>query len=181
MRIGIVGSEAIKFTARTRAIARDHIRAILSAPGVTEVVSGACHLGGIDIWAAEIGRELGLKVTEFPPKKQSWSYGYRPRNILIAKNSDAVYCITVDKLPETYDGMRFDWCYHCKTRDHVKSGGCWTAKYAQKMGKPAFWIVVNNEDKMKMLKTGKVEPKWPAKDASVGTITIDGNVVWVKV
>ena len=47
-------------------------------------------------------------------------------------------CITVKELPINYRGMRFpQGCYHCKTppESHVKSGGCWTALQARKMGK----------------------------------------------
>jgi len=40
--------------------------------------------------------------------------------------------------------MRFPFCYHCKSNLHVKSGGCWTAKYAERLGKPAKWHLVQN-------------------------------------
>ena len=140
MRVGIVGSEAAKFTPYTEAQAKDIIRSLLSRGDV--VVSGACHLGGIDVWAAEIGHELGLEVKEYPPKTHNWSSGYKPRNIQIARDSDIVCCITLARLPDTYHGMRFPYCYHCKTSDHVKSGGCWTAHYAQRLGKEAKWYVI---------------------------------------
>ena len=133
MIVGIVGSEKIKFTALGEERAKATITEILSNPQVTEVVSGKCHLGGIDIWAAEIGKELGKIVTEFPPRRLSWEF-YKARNLNIAERSDIVHCITVDKLPDNYNGMRFDFCYHCKSKDHVKSGGCWTMKHA-KIGK----------------------------------------------
>lgn len=68
MRVGIVGSEAAKFTADSAARAQQKIREILLATKATEVVSGACHLGGIDIWAAGIGKALGLGVTELCAK-----------------------------------------------------------------------------------------------------------------
>lgn len=142
MIIGIVGSEGKKFTPETEQQAKHQIRLILSKPGVIGYSSGHCHLGGIDIWVEEIGRELGLEPFIFPPKNQFWETGYKPRNILIAKASDEVHCITVKTLPPNYVGMKFDFCYHCNTNSHVKSGGCWTAKYAQKLGKPAFWHVI---------------------------------------
>lgn len=142
--VGIVGSEAAKFTPASREAARELILEILSGPDVTEVVSGGCHLGGIDQWAAEIGKELGLTVTEFLPKTHSWASGYMPRNLLIAQHSDIVHCITVDHLPPKYDGMTFKLCYHCKTDTHVKSGGCWTMMQARKIGKPGVLHVVEN-------------------------------------
>ncbi len=130
MRIGIVGSEEVKFTPAGKVAALEIIRRLLSEPGVTEVVSGGCHLGGIDIWAEEIGRELGLTITVFKPVSFSWETGYKPRNLRIARGSDIVHCITVDRLPESFSGMRFPSCYHCHTSGHVKSGGCWTMKKA---------------------------------------------------
>jgi hypothetical protein len=38
--------------------------------------------------------------------------------------------------------MKFDLCYHCGTKDHVKSGGCWTVKYARKLGKQGKVIII---------------------------------------
>lgn len=131
MRIGIVGSEAAKFTPESEAAARSLIREIIAHPEVTEVCSGDCHLGGIDQWAREECEKVGKSFTGYPPKVHNWEQGYKPRNLQIAK-SDVVHCITVDKLPETYTGMRFSRCYHCNTNEHVKSGGCWTMIRAKK-------------------------------------------------
>lgn len=130
--IGIVGHEAAKFTAETEQKARAIIREILSEPGVV-LVSGHCHLGGIDIWAEEEAISLGFsqeRMLIFPPKKLQWEGGYKQRNLQIAQHSQIVHCIVVTELPETYTGMRFKSCYHCGTTTHVKSGGCWTAKRA---------------------------------------------------
>lgn len=131
MKIGIVGSEEKKFTPETKQKAKNLIRNILSQKEVTEVVSGGCHLGGIDIWAEEIGRELGLIVTIFKPKTLKWEE-YKKRNLLIANNSDEVHCITIKEYPPEYVGMKFNFCYHCKSNDHIKSGGCWTMKQTKK-------------------------------------------------
>jgi hypothetical protein len=139
MVIGIVGSEAAKFTPETEAEAKKMIITILR-PG-DKVVSGACHLGGIDVWAIEAAKALGLEWEEFPPKVREWS-GYRARNLRIAKAADRVVCITVKQLPPNYTGMRFPKCYHCNTTDHVKSGGCWTVKKAIEMGKAGDVFVV---------------------------------------
>jgi len=109
---------------------------------VAGLSSGHCHLGGIDIWAEEIGRMLAIDLHIFPPKSLSWENGYKPRNLKIVETSDEVHCITLKELPPSYTGMRFDFCYHCKTKDHVKSGGCWTAKQAEKAGKKAFWHII---------------------------------------
>jgi hypothetical protein len=146
MRIGIVGSEESKFTPSTAEAAKEMIRAIILHDQPDTVISGQCHLGGIDIWAIEVAKEMGIKPLEFPAPWHSWTYGYRPRNIKIAKASDKLYCLTVKKLPDNYKGMRFPTgCYHCLTPPdhHIKSGGCWTLKFAREvLKKPTRLIVI---------------------------------------
>lgn len=142
MIVGIVGAEGAKFTDYGQSVARAYIEQICYNKEVTGIVSGACHLGGIDQWAAEVGQMWNILVMEFPPKSLSWEHGYKPRNLLIARACDVLYNIVVDKLPPDFKGMTHKLCYHCQTSDHVKSGGCWTAKQAQRLGKPAHWITV---------------------------------------
>lgn len=129
MKVGIVGHEAAKFTPATEAAARDTIRSLLEQPGVTHMVSGHCHIGGVDIWAEEEAAKLGVDTIIYPPRDLSWATGFKPRNIQIAHTSDIVHCVVVRELPPDYKGMRFSGCYHCLGRnpEHVKSGGCWTA------------------------------------------------------
>lgn len=144
--IGIVGSEAAKFDADGERRARKLIRKTIR--GASLVVSGACHLGGIDIWAREEAEKLGIPMEEYPPKKRAWEGGYKPRNIQIAKRSDRVVCITVRSLPNGYVKKGWeDFCYHCNTNRHVKSGGCWTTKYARGLGKPGVTLVVGKRRK----------------------------------
>lgn len=140
--LGIVGSEGRKFTPYTEQLARTAIRNLITDPFVCLVISGGCHLGGIDIWAVEEARKLKVPYIEHKPRSLSWETGYKPRNILIAEDSDKVACITLANLPVQYTGMRFDCCYHCHTTDHVKSGGCWTVKYAKSLGKLGEVIVI---------------------------------------
>lgn len=142
MKIGIVGAEGSKFTAEGERQARLLILDLL-LPAGSVLVSGHCHLGGIDIWAEEIADGLGIEKKIFPPTKLQWEGGYKQRNLLIAWQSDIVHCIAVDRLPSTFSGMRHSSCYHCGTTDHVKSGGCWTMKKA-KAGK--LHIIKNNPE-----------------------------------
>lgn len=139
MKIGIVGSEAAKFTSETQQAARQVIRRLFQGLDYQDlVVSGHCHLGGIDIWAIEEAQAAGIPTHEYPPARRAWEGGYKQRNLQIAEASDMVVCITVKELPAAYAGMRFpQGCYHCKTpaSHHVKSGGCWTLRQAEKMGK----------------------------------------------
>jgi len=141
--VGIVGSEAAKFTRETQAQARQMIRAAIQ--DATLVVSGHSPLGGIDWWAIEEAQAAGIPTREFPPAKNTWEGGYKQRNLQIAEASDVVVCITLKALPASYRGMRFpQGCYHCGTPPdhHVKSGGCWTMKQAARMGKQTKLEVV---------------------------------------
>lgn len=142
MKLGIVGVEAAKLTPETEAKAIKTIEELIDAHGATCLVSGECHLGGIDILAREVAKKRGLDFIACPPKDHNWSTGYKPRNQKIARDADATVCITVKQLPDGYKGMRFGICYHCKSSDHVKSGGCWTTKYSRSLGKPGWTIVL---------------------------------------
>ncbi len=146
MRIGMVGSEGAKFSWQGQAACRLLIRSLISQEDT--VVSGGCHLGGVDEWAVEEAERIGARTLVFPPEARSWEY-YKARNILIAQHSEHVVCIAVDRLPTTFQfppSMRgFDgYCYHCKTDKHIKSGGCWTTKYARKIGVYGETLVVTN-------------------------------------
>src|SRR5262245_49279875 len=132
MNVGIVGSEGRKFTAQGKRDAINIISSIL-LPGDV-LISGHCHLGGVDIWAEEFADSQGREKRIFAPKRLSWQY-YKARNIQIAEASDVVHVIVVDKLPADYRGMTFLLCYHCRTEGHVKSGACWTARRAISLGK----------------------------------------------
>lgn len=138
--VGIVGHEAKKFTPATKQLAFEIIRTVLTEGDV--LVSGGCHLGGIDIWAEEVADEMGLEKIIYLPKKRSWAGGFRERNLQIANKSDILHNIIIERYPEGYKGMRFSYCYHCKLSTHIKSGGCWTAKNAKRLGKQAFNHVI---------------------------------------
>ena len=140
MRWGIVGHEAEKFTAVTKALAYQRIRALLSPGDV--VISGACPGGGIDRWSIDIAREMGLEAIEHAPRDLSWEGGFKPRNILVAQDCEECVCIVVRELPPSYQGDRHEYCYHCHTKGHVKSGGCWTVKHALSLGKKGRIIVI---------------------------------------
>jgi hypothetical protein len=144
-RVAIVGHEASKFTPETEARARLIIRSLIARPDVT-VVSGACHLGGVDVYAVDEAKRHGVPYKEYPPRTRGWTYGYKPRNLAIASDCDEAHCIVVEELPESYDGMRFKGCYHCGhlRMPHVKSGGCWTVMRAQERGARGFWHIIKS-------------------------------------
>jgi len=146
-RIAIIGHEAAKFTKETEAQARRVIRLILSAKDA-HLVSGGCHIGGVDIYAEEEADSLGLDKTIHLPKKQAWSGGYKERNLKIATDCNEAHCIVVRELPSSYKGMTFTGCYHCHDTQppHIKSGGCWTVIRAGRQGKPTFWHIIGDEE-----------------------------------
>ena len=128
MNRGIVGAEAGKFTPVTEAAAMALIDRLLQ-PGDT-VVSGRSPLGGVDIFAEVVAAARGLPALIYPPATNNWQNGYKPRNLQIASASDLCHCITVTRAalpPGEAKRWESHYCYHCRTSDHVKSGGCWTA------------------------------------------------------
>jgi len=147
MIIGIVGAEGAKFTKAGEEQARAVILRLLLHPDITLMVSGGCHLGGADIYAEEEAELLGIPMRIHRPLRLTWEGGFKDRNILIAHDADVVHNIVVDVLPSDYAGMEFKKCYHCNTTEHVKSGGCWTAKHAQGLGKRAVWHLIQNYPK----------------------------------
>jgi hypothetical protein len=147
-RVGIIGNGADKFTAAQAACVKDLIRSLLSDPRVIVVVSGRSPMGGVDLWAEEIAGELGITLDIKAPRVYSWSdgYGYRARNLDIARASDVVHVIVARMYPAGYSGRRFGSCYHCRNErpPHVKSGACWTAKQALALGKEAVWHIIED-------------------------------------
>lgn len=152
-RLGIVGSEGAKFTPTTEALARAAIRSLIDKYNPTRVISGGCHLGGVDIWAVDEALKLHLPTEEYVPEVQQWDppgrYGYKKRNEDIVRHSDVVVCITLDVLPAGFTGPDFGSCYHHKGEknlfagvSHVKSGGCWTMELARRLGKHGELIVI---------------------------------------
>lgn len=142
MRVGIVGHGADKFTPAGELRARETIRGLLA--DATVMVSGHSPVGGIDIWAEEEAAALDITLDLKVPEVNQWNppgrYGYKARNLDIANDSDIVHVILADSYPPGYEGREFPYCYHCKTDDHPKSGGCWTGKKA----KMAMWHIVRN-------------------------------------
>ena len=146
MRIGIVGSGEEKFSPVAEKEAKKIIKELLSEKG-TILVSGHSPMGGIDVWAEQIATELRIPMDLKIPKQMKWDapYGYKQRNLDIAKESEKLYIIVPDKYPKGYKGKRYEECYHCRNTFHIKSGGCYTGRKALELNKPVVWYVVANE------------------------------------
>lgn len=134
MILGIVGPEAPAWTPIEGLRARQAIRDLLRTGLYAGVTSGACHNGGVDIWAREEAEFLGLPVKEYPPKDHGWQW-YKQRNQLIAKLADHLICIAPAR-----DHRQ---CRYCERDDHHQSGGCWTLRYAKQIGKKTNLVVIN--------------------------------------
>ena len=65
MILGIVGSEQAKFTPETEECARYQILSLIVELCPSLVVSGECHLGGVDTYARESAQLLGIPFKGF--------------------------------------------------------------------------------------------------------------------
>ncbi len=140
--LGIVGHAQDKFTHLTELTARSKIIEFILQYKPTSIISGHCHLGGVDIYAEEIASSLDIPLIIHKPLILSWSGkgGYRDRNLKIAKDSHLTLVVVVKDYPVHYTGLRFNGCYHCGGRNpkHVKSGACWTAWKSKRRE----WIII---------------------------------------
>lgn len=130
MTLGIVGPEASAWSASGEQAARNLIRSYLCSGRYDQVTSGACHRGGVGIWAREEAERLDIPMVEFPPKAHGW-YWYKQRNQRIAKLAHEVICIV----------PAGGYCKHCRD-PHRSNGGCWTANYARNIGKKVNVLVI---------------------------------------
>lgn len=131
MILCVVGHAAEKFAPETEEQARAAIRETILRDDPALVISGACPMGGVDVWAIEEAKRLGVSIREFAPTRHRWAGpgGFEARNLEMARDADRVLVVVVRDFPPGFTGKRFPYCYHCKGArpPHVKSGGCWTA------------------------------------------------------
>ena len=166
IKIAIVGPEESKWKPNQKEDAKQWIEDFLSGMKLeTEqgslgghdiiLVSGHCPKKGVDIWAEEVADNLGIKKEIYPadctldPVNKClgreyfhwWNFHYKPRNIQIAEACNVLYCI----VPKDKTKI----CRHCWKEastvlisEHPTNGGCWTAKYAKKLGKEVHLVVI---------------------------------------
>jgi len=79
---------------------------------------------GIDSIAEDIATRLGFKTEICYPAYEGWE-AYKVRNMTISNISQYLYCVVLKGNDE--------FCYHCKSGTHNRSGGCWTYEYARRI------------------------------------------------
>jgi len=107
MKVAIVGHAADKFSPAAEKAVKEYIREVISGRVFTHVISGECPLGGVDIWAHEIADELDVEFISKAPKENTWEGGFKPRNIAMARECDALYNIVVSHYPLNYKGKYY--------------------------------------------------------------------------
>jgi len=115
-----------------------------------------------EIYPAEVNRwnddishqiEIGFGYKpENPPEVRL--KGCRSRNIQIAEACDVLYCIVpkvyvhpdfikdAEEMHAFKGSKRTIYCIHCNQFGHPSNGGCWTMKYAKKLGKETHLVVI---------------------------------------
>ena len=137
MKVAFVGADITKWDQRTETIVRLKMRNIMryymsAYPGNFIPISGHSPKGGVDIWAEEIAKELGVEIKLFAPEVFAWErgaeVGYKKRNIMIAEECDVLYVFS----PSVNGSV-------------IWNGGLWTANYAENLGKNVHKIVISKE------------------------------------
>ncbi len=89
------------------------------------IISGGAK--GVDTMAIEIARGQYFKTEIYDSILPEWKH-YKERNLLISKNCDELYCISVP--------VHKIKCYHHdEPQDHEKTAACWTMKKALELKK----------------------------------------------
>jgi hypothetical protein len=164
MKVAIVGPQEDKWLPYLKDRAKQVIEVILIQYQFERdltIVSGGCPLGGVDIWAVELAKQRGINTDVIKPDVNQWEdryateyenqyipvpilKGFKSRNIAIAKDCDVLYCIVPNAMIG-FNVVSFNpkcFCKHCKVWKHPTNGGCWTMKYANKIGKETHLVVV---------------------------------------
>ena len=130
MNLGIVGTS--RLTQKEAELASSVIKKEINEISPDFVISGGAK--GIDSLAIEIAKDLGIAYIIHNPRGQAWEY-YKERNIIIAKQSDQVICIS-------FKTSEPDCYHHTPKSPHRKTAGCWTMNYARKLGRKIKLIVI---------------------------------------
>jgi len=133
-RVAIVGTS--KLTELERDNASAVIESILNSMDLLNDCLITGDAVGVDVLVYNMAYNIpNFKILRVFADEKYWEgeRGFKARNMRIARESDIVYSITTKTktIP----------CYHCN-QDHERTGGCWTRKYAESLGKEGSLIIV---------------------------------------
>lgn len=102
-------------------------------PKWTDIITGDA--SGVDEMVRNMSIMLPGTLTVYKALDKTWDgeWGFKKRNMAIAKQCDELICFTTKTITRK--------CYHCNL-DHQRTGGCWTMKYAKSLGKRTRLYVV---------------------------------------
>lgn len=93
------------------------------ADGIDKIVKTVCNLSDVD-----------FRMYESKIKQWGGVGGFKERNTAIAERADLIYSIST--------AIKQEPCYHCELGTHERTGGCYTMRLGQKLGKKGELIVV---------------------------------------
>ncbi len=130
-KIAIVGSS--KLTPVEIDKARNIIESIFNSHEPAQFITGDAR--GIDSLVLSYSPTHDITMVKAIEHKWNGRYGFKTRNIRIAEEADYIYSIATVKKNTP--------CYHCNIKDHERTGGCWTKKYAwNELGKKGQTIII---------------------------------------
>jgi len=128
MKVAIVG--ASKLSENEEADTRKYCGLILNQMireyGDDELIFISGGANGVDSIAETTARGLGIECEIHKPVEKNWD-AYKVRNLKIAESCDILYCLPTK--------VKLEPCYHCESKDHERTGGCWTMKQAKTLKK----------------------------------------------
>jgi len=119
LKLAIVGSSKMKYQQCV-----GELQKIINEEKPDTIVSGGAE--GVDSHAVLVAVLNEVKTKVFKPETNDWE-GYKYRNLQIVKECDKLYNLVLRTENE--------FCYHHNTKQHERSGGCWTEIKAREQGK----------------------------------------------
>lgn len=119
--LAVVGSEHWPADSDSEERVKEVIRAVVAIRRPDKVISGGA--AGVDTWAIQVAKELGIDYEEFRPKNRRWAPdGFKARNIVIARTCTRLLAV--------------------RSRLSTRYGSGWTADYAERLGKPVRRVII---------------------------------------
>ena len=132
MKIAIVGTSRLDHDELIKA--NDEIAKIIERCKIVDDTLITGDAAGVDTLVQCHSGEIDIEVIK--TRNKHWvPQGYKERNEKIAQKAGYVYSIATKKIKDKR-------CYHCDEQNHDRTGGCWTRRFAMKLGKEGKTIVI---------------------------------------